>query len=75
MAQISAEELKKYHEHCKERDEIGSEINYVSDRNVDVNEFYNDYMSLYPTSFLRKKIKKTFDKIGKDKLHGNRSAV
>lgn len=58
MAQISAEELKKYHEHCKERDEIGSEINYVSDRNVDVNEFYNDYMSLYPTSFLRKKNKK-----------------
>ncbi|WP_177952292.1 hypothetical protein [Klebsiella quasipneumoniae] len=51
MAQISAEELKKYHEHCKERDEIGSEINYVSDKNVDVNEFYNDYMNLYPTSF------------------------
>lgn len=49
--------------------------NYVSDKNVDVNEFYNDYMNLYPTSFLRKKIKKTFDKIGKDKLHGNRSAV
>ncbi|AOV11752.1 hypothetical protein BJF97_12200 [Klebsiella sp. LTGPAF-6F] len=40
-----------------------------------MNEFINDYIKLYPSDFLRKKIKKTFDKMSQDKLHGNRSAV
>ena len=75
MAQISTEELKKYEENCKARDEVGQEISYVSKKNVDVNEFINDYIKLYPSDFLRKKIKKTFEKMSQDTLHGNRSAV
>lgn len=75
MAEISAEELKKYLENCKARDEVAEGIAYVSERDVDVNESLNDYKELYPTNFLRKKIKKTFEKMQQDKLYGNRSAV
>ncbi|WP_447868916.1 hypothetical protein [Raoultella ornithinolytica] len=75
MADISAEELNKYSENCKARDEVAEGVGYVSKRDVDVNDFLNDYISLYPTNLLRKKIKKTFEKMKQDKLYGNRSAV
>lgn len=75
MTEISSEELKKYLENCKLRDEAAEGIAYVSKKDIDVNNFLKDYIELYPTNFLRKRVEKTFMKMNQDNLYGNKSVV
>lgn len=74
MNELIQSKVKEYEEHCKRRDEIGRDIGYVSDIEVSMESFTNQYVGLFPFEFLRNRVKKGMN-LYVETNSGNRGAV
>ncbi|WP_447840716.1 hypothetical protein [Enterobacter ludwigii] len=74
MTELMQSELKNYEEHCKKRDEIGRDVGYVSEMEICMQSFTEQYVNLFPFKRLRNKIKKGMSEYNGNNP-GNKTAV
>lgn len=74
MTELIQSKIKEYAENCKIRDEIGRDIGYVSDIELSIDSFTEQYVSLFPFQGLRNKVKKGMNFYSENRS-GNRAAV
>ncbi|MGA4563643.1 hypothetical protein ACK6TZ_01515 [Enterobacter hormaechei] len=74
MTELIQSKIKEYAENCKIRDEIGRDVGYVSDIELSIDSFTEQYVSLFPFQGLRNKVKKGMNFYSENRS-GNRAAV
>ncbi|TCB98139.1 hypothetical protein E0L21_22480 [Kosakonia quasisacchari] len=74
MTELIQSKSKEYEEQCKKRDEMGRKIGYVSEIEVSLESFIDQYINLFPFQWLRNKIRKRMSVFTVSKS-GNKSAV
>ncbi|TAT60204.1 hypothetical protein EGM92_28465, partial [Enterobacter cloacae] len=74
MTELIQSKIKEYEENCKIRDEIGRDVGYVSDIELSIDSFTEQYVNLFPFQGLRNKVKKGMNFYSENRS-GNRAAV
>ncbi len=76
LSELLQSELKNYQEQCQKRDEAGAVIGYVSELDIDLKLFSEQYANLFPFGKLRGRIRNGMKNLTEEVNEaGNKSAV